>query len=167
MIFLPIASPLTVLLWLLLCFWTWGIFLWWVPPSPVNGCPATICDFGVLTGEGELTSFYSAILVSDAPGNQNVHVTCLIMILTLLQWSGTKSTSPRVCLYFTYCKRTHKHLRKSLILKLELKTNRGRHTETIYLRLGLEPNQMPAWDLNPCGWDSTQPKPMVPGFRTQ
>ena len=80
-------------------------------------------------------------------------------------WSQIHNIS-KVCLYFTYCKRTHKHLRKSLILKLGLKRNRERHTETIYLRLGLEPNQTPAWDLNPCGWDSTRPKPMVPGFRT-
>ena len=31
--FFMIASPLTVSLWLLLCFWTWGIFFCWVPVS--------------------------------------------------------------------------------------------------------------------------------------
>ena len=29
---------------------------------PVNGCSATSCNFDVLAGEDELTSFYSAIL---------------------------------------------------------------------------------------------------------
>ena len=30
--------------------------------SPVNGCSASSCNFGVLAGEDECTSFYSAIL---------------------------------------------------------------------------------------------------------
>ena len=30
--------------------------------SPVDGCSAVSCDFGVLTGEDELTPFYPAIL---------------------------------------------------------------------------------------------------------
>ena len=32
--------------------------------SPVNGCSAASCTFGVLTGEDECKSFYSAIFVS-------------------------------------------------------------------------------------------------------
>ena len=56
----------------------------------------------------------------------------------------------------------------------------ARDVETLYPRLGLEPT---CWDSNPYGWDlnpaqtllgtrthmagtQTQPKPMVPGFRT-
>ena len=31
--------------------------------SPVDGCSATSCNFGVLTGEGKCTSFYSAIFI--------------------------------------------------------------------------------------------------------
>ena len=46
---------------LLLCPWTWGIFFVGIQPSPVDGCSAARCSFGVLTGE-ECTSFYSAIL---------------------------------------------------------------------------------------------------------
>ena len=33
--------------------------------SPVDGCSAAICNFGVLAGEDECTSFYSAISVQD------------------------------------------------------------------------------------------------------
>ena len=33
-----------------------------VSHSPVNGCSTVSCYCGVLTGEDELTSFYSAIL---------------------------------------------------------------------------------------------------------
>ena len=31
---------------------------------PIDGCPTASCDFGILKGEGELMSFYSAILIS-------------------------------------------------------------------------------------------------------
>ena len=37
-------------------------FLGGVQHSPVNSCAAVSCNFGVLTGEAELTSFSSAIL---------------------------------------------------------------------------------------------------------
>ena len=60
-------SPLTILLGLLLCPLTWGIFFWW---DPTFSCwwlrlqpSGASCNFGVLTGD-EHTSFYSAILCS-------------------------------------------------------------------------------------------------------
>ena len=37
----------------LLCFWTWDIFFGGVQHSPVYGCSAVSCNFGVLTGEDE------------------------------------------------------------------------------------------------------------------
>ena len=43
-------------------FAMWGIIFWWDPNSPVDGCSTVSCNFGVLTGEDECTSFYSAIL---------------------------------------------------------------------------------------------------------
>ena len=54
-------APPTILLQLLLCPWTWGIFFGGIHHSPVDGCWAASCNFGVLTGEDELTSFYSAL----------------------------------------------------------------------------------------------------------
>ena len=57
-------APPTVLLGLLLCRWTWGIsFFGGIQHSPVNGCSAVTCNFGVLVGEDEHMSFYSTILV--------------------------------------------------------------------------------------------------------
>ena len=55
------CAPPTVL-WLLLCSWTWGIFLWWIATFSCDSCSAASCDFGVLAGEDEHTSFYSAVL---------------------------------------------------------------------------------------------------------
>ena len=55
-------APPTVLLGLLLCLWIWGIFFCGIKYSPVNGCLAASCNFGVLSGEDECTSFYSTIL---------------------------------------------------------------------------------------------------------
>ena len=52
--------PPTVLLALLLCSWTRGIFFGGIQCS-VDGCSAS-CNFGVPTGEDECTSFFSAIL---------------------------------------------------------------------------------------------------------
>ena len=59
--------PSTVLLGLLLCPWTWGIFFsGGIQPSPVNG---SSCNFRVHTGEDECTSFYFTILISRySPG---------------------------------------------------------------------------------------------------
>ena len=45
------SVPSTLLLGLLLCPWTWGIFFfffWWDPNYPVDGCLAVSCSFGVL-----------------------------------------------------------------------------------------------------------------------
>ena len=58
-------SPSTILLGLLLCPWTWGIFFFFffggIQHSPVNDCSAVSCNFGVLTEEDEWISFYSVI----------------------------------------------------------------------------------------------------------
>ena len=56
--------PPPILFGLLLCPWTWNIFFFFggIQHSPVNGCSATSCNFGVLTGEDEDMSFYSVIL---------------------------------------------------------------------------------------------------------
>ena len=50
---LIVASPLS---------WMWGIFFGEFQCPPVDDCSAVSCDYGALTGESELTSFYSAIL---------------------------------------------------------------------------------------------------------
>ena len=42
----------------------WGIFFGGIQHSPVGGCSAAGCYFGVLAGEDECTSFYSAILLT-------------------------------------------------------------------------------------------------------
>ena len=57
-------APPTGLLGLLLCPWMWGIFFGGIQHSPVDGCSAASCNFGVLTGEDECVSFYSAILLT-------------------------------------------------------------------------------------------------------
>ena len=59
-------APPTILLGLLLCSWMWGIFFFFFgrfQHSPIDGCSAASCNFGVLTGVDEYTSFYSAILI--------------------------------------------------------------------------------------------------------
>ena len=43
-------APPTIFLGLLLCPWMWGIFFGGIQHSPVNGCSAANCNFGVLTG---------------------------------------------------------------------------------------------------------------------
>ena len=52
---------------LLLCYrdfsFAFGFFVE-IQHSPVDGCSAASCDFGVLTGEDECTSLYSAILLT-------------------------------------------------------------------------------------------------------
>ena len=60
--FLHDFAPPTILLWLLLCLWTCGIFFSGFQASPVDGCLIVSSDFGVLTGEDERTYFCSAIL---------------------------------------------------------------------------------------------------------
>ena len=57
------CAPPTFLFQLLLCPWTCSIdFFGGIQHSPVDGCSAASCDFGILTGEDEHMSFYSAIL---------------------------------------------------------------------------------------------------------
>ena len=53
----------TILLGLLICLWMWGIFfcVCGIQHSPVDGYSATSCNFGVIAGENECMSFYSAI----------------------------------------------------------------------------------------------------------
>ena len=55
-------TPPPILLGLLLCPWMLGIFYGGIQHSPVGGCSAVSCSFGVLSGEDECTSFYPAIL---------------------------------------------------------------------------------------------------------
>ena len=56
-------APSTILLGLFLCPWMLGIIFGGIQLSPVNGYSAASCNFGALTGEDELMSFYSVILV--------------------------------------------------------------------------------------------------------
>ena len=56
-------SPCTILLGLLLAPGCRVSFFGGIQHSLVDGCSAVICNFGVLTGENEHTSFYSAILI--------------------------------------------------------------------------------------------------------
>ena len=49
--------PLTVSLWFLLCLWMWGIFFGEFQCLPVDDCPATHCDSGVLARGSESISF--------------------------------------------------------------------------------------------------------------
>ena len=61
------CAPPTVSLQLLLCLGC-GISFDGFQYPPFNGCSTASCDFGVLTGEDEHPSFYSAIL------NWNYHI---------------------------------------------------------------------------------------------
>ena len=66
------AHP-TILLWLL-CPWTWGIFFGEIQHSSLDGRSAAICNFGVLSGEVERMSFYSAILEKMLRMEKAIHV---------------------------------------------------------------------------------------------
>ena len=59
--------PPTILLGLLLCSWTWRIFFGGIQHPLIDGCSAAGCNFGVLAGEDECTSFYSAIFLWHPP----------------------------------------------------------------------------------------------------
>ena len=59
-------TPPTVLLGLLLCPWTWGISFWWTQHSPVDGCSAVSCNFGVLTGEDVLLLCQTVLILNLA-----------------------------------------------------------------------------------------------------
>ena len=54
-------APLTISLWLILCPWTWNIFSRLIPDPPIEDCSTASCDFIVLAGGDECTSFYSTI----------------------------------------------------------------------------------------------------------
>ena len=56
-------APPTVLLELLL--WPLISFFGGIQHSPIDGCLAASCNFGVLAGKDEHTSFYSTILWQD------------------------------------------------------------------------------------------------------
>ena len=58
--------PPTILLGIFLCPWMWVFFFFFggIQHSPVDGCSAVSCNFGVLSGEDECTFFYSMILKS-------------------------------------------------------------------------------------------------------
>ena len=45
----------------------WVSFFGGIQRSPVDGCSAVSCNFGVFTGEDEHTSFYSAIFMTSSP----------------------------------------------------------------------------------------------------
>ena len=66
----PDFAPPTLLLGLLLCTWTWGIFFFFfdgIKCSPVNSCSAAICNSGVHAVEDECTA--STPPSSSATGN--------------------------------------------------------------------------------------------------
>ena len=58
--------PPTVLLGLLLCPSICGIFFFFggIQHYPIDGFSSVSCSFGILAGENEHTSFYSAIIYS-------------------------------------------------------------------------------------------------------
>ena len=59
-------SPPTILLGLLLAPGHRVSFFGGIQHSLVNGCSAVSCNFGVLTGEDEHTSFYSAMSLESS-----------------------------------------------------------------------------------------------------
>ena len=50
---------------LLLCSWMWGIFFGGYQHTPVNGCSAAGCNFGVLPGEDKCTSYCTTLDILD------------------------------------------------------------------------------------------------------
>ena len=61
---LNVTSPILPSCWGFLFALGYGIpFFGGIQHSPVHGCSAASCNFGVLLGEGECTSFYSAIFL--------------------------------------------------------------------------------------------------------
>ena len=61
----------------LLCPWMWDIFFWRDQHSPVDGCSAASCTFGVCA-EDERRSFFSAILVTVS-----LHILCCFSSLNI------------------------------------------------------------------------------------
>jgi hypothetical protein len=58
----------------LLCPWTWGIFFGGIQHSSLDSHSAASCNFGVLSGEVECMSFYSAILDKMLRMEKAIHV---------------------------------------------------------------------------------------------
>ena len=79
-------SPPTILLGLLLCPLMWGIFFGGIQHSPVDSCSAVSCNFGVLAGEDEHTSFYSAIFL-HLPTSWNLLTNPDILKCILWEWA--------------------------------------------------------------------------------
>ena len=52
----------------------WGILFSWNPTLSFQRCSAVSCNFGVLTGEVEHTSFYSAILILLIPTEAGIKI---------------------------------------------------------------------------------------------
>ena len=78
------CPPPTCLLWLL-CFWIWGIFLFFdgFQCPPVKDYSTTSCDFGALTGGDERMSFYSAMNRKPLSYNFNKNLSRALFILPL------------------------------------------------------------------------------------
>ena len=69
-------------------------FLGGIQYSPVDGCSGVSCNFGVLAGEDEHTSFYSAILFSLKLGKEYVKtVYCHSAYLTYMQRTSCEMPS--------------------------------------------------------------------------
>ena len=85
---LNVISPLLLSCWVFSFALGQGyIFLGGIQHSPDNGCSAMSCNFGVLAGEDELTSFYSAIL--------NVHLV-KAMVLSVVMYGYESWTIKKV-----------------------------------------------------------------------
>ena len=87
------CAPPTILLWVLLCLWTWGIFFGWVPTFFCDGSIASCC-FGAVAGGDERMSFYSTILNQKSSCSFlycsficNIFLSCLILSDLLCLWS--------------------------------------------------------------------------------
>ena len=63
------------------CGFVLFIFFGGIQHFPVDGCSVAGCSFGVLSGEDECTSFYSAMLC----------VSCKCVVNTILNWKKRKS----------------------------------------------------------------------------
>ena len=87
------CTPPGVSLQLLLCLWTWSIFLFdGLQCPPVNGYPTTSCDFGALTGGDKCTYFYSDILnwnllIQHPVSVKRLFCFCLLILVLTQQYN--------------------------------------------------------------------------------
>ena len=92
-------TPPTVLLSLLLCPDRGYIFFGGIQHSPDDGFSAASCNFGVLAGEDELTSFYSAIL--------NIHLVKSMILPVVVyvyeSWTTKKAEHWRIDAFELLC----------------------------------------------------------------